>query len=85
MVMVMTRGVPNTSGMKAIKTERAGVREGTVAKRPFISSHPVASFSPNPLPRSHCSCQPRDIMNLCEIALPSESEEDKFWKGGKSP
>ena len=23
MVMVMTRGVPNTSGMKAIKTERA--------------------------------------------------------------
>ena len=25
-MMVMTRGVPNTSGMKAIKTERAGVR-----------------------------------------------------------
>lgn len=68
MMMVMTRGVPNTSGMNEGDKDKEGGRRrgggtvaGTVAKRPFIRSQwPHFPSSPAVI----ALLANRDIMNL---------------------
>ena len=70
MVMVMTRGVPNTSGMKkAIKTKRVGggEEEGSTKRRlwqngPSSAASQWPHFPSSPIALSSCCQPPRETL-----------------------